>query len=184
MKTNRQAAEVVEDFKGDLWGQVLTTQQRVEALAARLGALERRISADAGAGDGNWPAALSASDGDLEELRTRLAHLETAAAAPELCRELKDVREELVGLRREMEAASKPTSSPLFQWATYRVGELSGLVAGGSALTAAALLATGHLDALKSPAFSLVVGVALVTVAGVSWRRRRRDEKMDVIYIP
>jgi len=177
-------AEIEEDFKGDLWGQVLTTQQRVEALSARLGAAERRISVEMGECGDTVPDACKITGGELAELHHRMSMLEKSSVNPKLEGEVKKLSGELQALAASHGKNENSQGSPVFQWSTYRVVELSGAVTGVTAVIASILLATDNVELLKNPMFPLLMGIALLSVAILSWRRKKVNEDLDVIYIP
>jgi len=183
-RVGSSTSEIVEDFKGDMWGQVLTTQQRVDALSARLGAVERRLSLEMGEGGEMDLMNFEFTRGELDSLEARLEYVENSTVNTEIKNEMKTMKKDIDIIKEEHAGVIKQPPSPVFQWATYRVGELSGVVAGISAVSAAVLIATDNMEALKSPLFSLFVGITLITVAAASWRKKKRDEELDVIYIP
>ena len=177
-------AEIEEDFKGDLWGQVLTTQQRVEALSARLGAAERRISAEMGECGDAPPDACKITGGELDELHHRISLIEKSSVNLKLKGEVKKLSGELQALVENQEKNESGGGSPVFQWSTYRVVEISGAVTGVTAVIAAILLATDNIGLLKNPMFPLVMGISLLSVAIFGWMRKKENEDLDVIYIP
>jgi hypothetical protein len=183
-RISTSVSEVEEDFKGDVWGQVLTTQQRLEALSARIGAVERRLSAELGEGENALYASSNFTGGELVELTERISQLENPANGAAVKNEIKNLKNELEDLAVQCRGEGTHTPSPVFQWATYRVQEISGVVVGVTAIIAAVLLATDNIDVLKNPMFPLVMGVALITVAISSRLRRKKEDDLDVIYIP
>jgi len=120
----------------------------------------------------------------MKSLEERVSRVEESSLSEDFQKEIVDIKKEIKEITEDRGAGDFQQHSPVFQWATYRVVELSGFVAGLSAIVAALLLATGNVDVLKNPIFSLAMGIALLSVAVVSWRGKKSNDDLDVIYIP